>query len=259
MKNLNKIYELDKRIVLAPMAGITDGDFCKNYTDFFGIVCIGAFNLDSKTDEASKEILKRGRKEFIYSLENLSEKIVEDIKKAKTLNALVSVNIRFDNFSEAKETIKEISEYADIIELNCHCRQKEITDLNLGQNLLKLENNSKLKGFLIEINNLNLDTPIFLKVRANFVSADELINSLNNVKDYFDGLHIDCFNPQKNCPDLEYLKKIRKNFLEKVIIGNNSVNSIERAEKMLKCSDFVSVARCVLSNNVEWIKEFNKK
>ena len=123
------------------MAGITDGNFCKNYTDFFGIVCIGAFNLDLKTDEASNEILKRGRKEFIYSLENLSEKIIEEIKKAKSSNALVSVNIRFDNFSEAGETINEISEYADIIELNCHCRQKEITDLDLGQNLLKLENN----------------------------------------------------------------------------------------------------------------------
>jgi hypothetical protein len=31
-------------------------------------------------------------------------------------------------------------QYADIFELNCHCRQKEITDLGIGQELLKKEN-----------------------------------------------------------------------------------------------------------------------
>ncbi|ABR55291.1 putative TIM-barrel protein [Methanococcus vannielii SB] len=258
MKNLNKIYKLDKKIVLAPMAGITDGDFCKNYTDLFGITCIGAFNLDSKTDIASKSILKRGRKEFIYDLEDLSEKIVLEIKKAKESKSLVSVNVRFDDFLAAKKTLVQISKYADIIEINCHCRQEEITNLNLGQNLLKLENNLKLKEILTQIDNLNLKTPIFLKIRANFVNFEELTDSLNNVKDYFEGIHIDCFNPKKNYPDLDYLKKVWENFNEKIIIGNNSVNSIESAKKMIEYCDFVSVARSVISKNIEWIYEFNK-
>jgi len=253
MKKLDKIYNLSKKIVLAPMAGITDGDFCLNYKDTFGIVCLGAFNLDFDTDVASKKIQDRGRKEFIYGLDEMDKKINSEIKKAKTGNSLVSVNIRFNDFSKAKSHILEISKNADILELNCHCRQQEITDLNLGQNLLK--NEAKLTDFLKNIRELNLKIPIFLKLRANFLKAEELIKSLDKVRGYFDGIHIDCFNPGKNHADLEYLKKIRENFPEKIIIGNNSVNSVESAKEMLEYADFVSVARCVLSNNIEWINK----
>ncbi|MBA2862260.1 MJ0144 family RNA dihydrouridine synthase-like protein [Methanococcus maripaludis] len=253
MKKLDKLYNLSKKIVLAPMAGITDGDFCLNYKDTFGIVCLGAFNLDSETDIVSKKIENRGRKEFIYDLNELDEKINSEIEKAKKSNSLVSVNIRFNDFSKAKSPILEISKNADILELNCHCRQPEITDLELGQNLLK--NESKLIDFLKNIRKLNLEIPIFLKLRANFLTAEELIELLDKVREYFDGIHIDCFNPGKNYADLEYLKKIRESFPEKIIIGNNSVNSIETAKEMLEYADFASVARCVLSNKIDWIKK----
>jgi TIM-barrel protein len=255
MKKLDKIYTIPKKIVLAPMAGITDGDFCLKYNDTFGIVCLGAFNLDFDTDLASKKIQNRGRKEFIYELSEIDQKISSEIEKAKKSNSLVSVNIRFNDFFKAKSHIVKISKNADILELNCHCRQPEITDLNLGQNLLKFENESKLINFLENIQKLNLEIPIFLKLRANFLKAEELIKSLDKVRGYFDGIHIDCFNPGKNHADLEYLKKIRENFPEKIIIGNNSVNSVESAKEMLEYADFVSVARCVLSNNIEWINK----
>ena len=83
---------------------------------------------------------------------------------------------------------------------------------------------------------------------------------LDKVRVYFDGIHIDCFNPGKNYADLEYLKKVRQNFPEKIIIGNNSVNSVETAKEMLEYADFASVARCVLANKIDWIKklEFEK-
>ena len=42
-----ELRKLDKRIVLAPMAGITDGEFCRRFKDLFGIVVIGGYNLDN--------------------------------------------------------------------------------------------------------------------------------------------------------------------------------------------------------------------
>ena len=240
------------------MAGITNGDFCKKYKDLFGIVTLGAYNLDNATLSASREIAKRGRREFLYDIPKLKEIIKREIIEGRKSNSLVSVNIRFKDFNDAEDAIKIIGEYGDIMEINCHCRQSEITKLGLGQELLKKENNNILKDFLKGIAELNLEIPVFLKIRANFISADELIYNLNRVRNYFDGLHVDCFNPCKDYPDLNYLKKVRENFKEKIIVGNNSVKSIEDGKNMLKYSDMVSVARCVLNNNIQWIYKFNE-
>jgi len=127
-KNLFEINKINK-IVLAPMAGITDGSFCKKYNDLFGIVCIGAYDLDKATQQASEKIVKRGRKEFLYDLDEFDDYIINEINNAKKSNALVSVNVRFKDIDEALPKLKTIGDHADIIELNCHCRQREITEL----------------------------------------------------------------------------------------------------------------------------------
>ena len=249
-----ELRKLDKRIVLAPMAGITDGEFCRRFKDLFGIVVIGGYNLDKATYKASKEIEKRGRKEFSIDLNEFNSYIVEQINKAKESNALVSVNVRFVDIEEAYNRLLVIAENADIIELNCHCRQPEITSLGIGQELMK--NKNLLKAFLTKMRELN--KPIFLKIRLNYIPLKELIDNLNYVKDYFDGLHVDCFYPGKPYADIDSLKILAENFKDKIIIGNNSVDSIDKAREMLKYSDFVSVARAVLKGDIEWIKELNE-
>ncbi|WP_456472840.1 MJ0144 family RNA dihydrouridine synthase-like protein [Methanocaldococcus sp.] len=238
-------FNLKNRVCLAPMAGITDGDFCKKY-DCFSIYTIGGYNLDKATYLASKEIKKRGRKEFTIELDKFNDYIVNEIKK---IDGIVSVNVRFLDIDEAYDKLKIIAKYADIIELNCHCRQREITSLGIGQELMK--NKELLKKFLISMEKLKVLK--FLKIRLNYISIRELIDNLNGVREYFDGLHVDCYYPNKDYPDIESLKILREEFKDKIIIGNNSINSLERAKKMLKYSDLISVARAVLNNNIDWI------
>ncbi|WP_048056409.1 MJ0144 family RNA dihydrouridine synthase-like protein [Methanocaldococcus fervens] len=235
------------------MAGITDGDFCKKFKDLFAIVTIGGYNLDTLTHKASKDIEKRGRKEFSINLDEFNNYIVEQIKKARESGALVSVNVRFVNIDEAYDKLLVIAKHADIIELNCHCRQQEITSLGIGQELMK--NKNLLKEFLYKMRGIN--KPVFLKIRLNYIPIEELINNLNYVRDYFDGLHVDCFYPGKPYADLNSLKILAEEFKDKIIIGNNSVDSLEKAKEMLKYADFISVARAVLKGNIEWIKKLN--
>ena len=249
----------DKKVVLAPMAGITDGSFCGKYRDLFGIVTLGAFNLDSATLSASKEMVKRGRKEFLYNLDEFENIIKREVNRAKESNALISVNIRFKDFDESKGRIEILGEHCDIIELNCHCRQEEMVNLGIGQELLKRENLETLRDFLKGIWELEIEKPIFLKVRANVVPVEELIDNLNKVRRYFHGIHLDCFNPGRDYPDIGYIQEIRRSFKDKITIGNNSINSIKDAEMMLRYSDLISVARCVLRGNIRWIYEFNSK
>ncbi|WP_456418463.1 MJ0144 family RNA dihydrouridine synthase-like protein [Methanocaldococcus infernus] len=235
------------KVVLAPMAGITDGDFCKKYRGLFYIYTIGGYNLDKATYLASKRIEERGRKEFSIPLKDFDSYIVNEINKIDF--GLVSVNVRFLNIDEALPRLKIISEHADIIELNCHCRQREITELGIGQELLR--NVKLLSSFLEKL--YSLDKPLFLKIRLNYIETEELIKNLSLVREYFDGLHVDCFYPGKDHPDIEGLKRIRESFEDKTIIGNNSITSLERAKEMLKYSNLISVARAVLKNKIDWI------
>ncbi|NPA62205.1 MAG: hypothetical protein GXN95_01470 [Methanococci archaeon] len=253
---INKILEMNKskKVVLAPMAGITDGEFCKQFKNMFAIATLGGYNIDLTTYEAGLKIEQRGRKEFLIDLNNFNEYIVDQIKKARESNSLVSVNVRFFDIEEAYERLEVIAKHADVIEVNCHCRQREITSLGLGQELMR--DVKRLERFLNEMN--LLDVPIFLKIRLNYIPIDKLIKNLDVVKDYFTGLHVDCFYPGRPYADLSSLEILSDHFKDKVIIGNNSVDSLEKALEMLKYADFVSVARAVLNGKIDWIKEFNK-
>ncbi|MCS3900964.1 MJ0144 family RNA dihydrouridine synthase-like protein [Methanococcus voltae] len=276
LKHYQKLKKLKNKIVLAPMAGITDAKFCKKF-DNFGIICIGAYNLDNETLKASFEIENRGRKEFNIPLNKFSEYIKNETFEIKNSpygkNSLISANIRFKDLDLKSnpyllDNLKTIIENCDIIEFNCHCRQPEITNLGLGQELITkkgMKNLCNILKFIKDTNiirNINItdsdnSIPVFIKIRANYISSEELIKNFeeNSIMDYIDGIHIDCFNPGHNYADLDYLKDIRIAFPDIIIIGNNSVKSVEDAKKMLKYCDFVSVARCVLSNNIEWIKK----
>ena len=259
MENLENTIKnpKNKKIVMAPMAGITDGKFSTKFKGLFAIYTLGGHNLDSITYNCSISIEKRGRKEFIYPLHSIVDLIKKDILLTRECGGLVSINVRFKNLSECKNILRELDNYTDIIELNCHCRQKEITSVGLGQELLKKENNHILKKILEGMKNLNLKSPVFLKIRCNVIDTDDLIDNLKNVDNYFDGLHIDGFNPNKDYCDLESIKKISSSFKDKVIIGNNSIRCEKDAKTMLKYCDYASVARCLLGGNVDWIKGFN--
>ncbi|WP_423792512.1 MJ0144 family RNA dihydrouridine synthase-like protein [Methanocaldococcus indicus] len=234
-------------IAIAPMAGYTDGKFCRRYEDLFDIVTLGGYNLDKYTLKAAKLITERGRKEFIIDLDKFNEYIINEIELIK--KAKVNVNVRFLDIEEAYEKLEVIDTYADFIELNCHCRQKEITSLGLGQELLK--NRYLLYKFL---NKMDRFDKVLLKIRLNYIPLNDLIDTLNYVRELFYGLHIDCFYPNKPYPDIESLKIISEEFKDKFIIGNNSIDSLERAKEMLKYSDCISIARALLKNKIDWVK-----
>ncbi len=239
-------------IILAPMAGYTDGTFCKKYEDLFDVVTLGGYNIDKKTYLAAEKIEKRGRKEFLIKLDEFNEYIEKQINILE--KAKVSINVRFVDIDECYSKLEYISGLVDYIELNCHCRQREITELGIGQELLK--NRELLYTFLNKMD--KLDKPILLKIRLNYITLNELINNLNYCRELFYGLHVDCYYPKKPYPDIKSLKVLYEEFKDKFIIGNNSITSIKIAKEMLKHSNAISVARAVLKNNINWIKDIHK-
>ncbi|HEX3014165.1 MAG TPA: hypothetical protein VHO92_07825, partial [Methanobacterium sp.] len=118
------------------MAGITDGHFCLKMAPYgFDMVTLGGYNLDKQTIDAGCSIIKRGRQEFDLNEENVMPAIEREADIIKTSwNGIVSVNLRSVSF----EPIVEVSKLPeiDVVEINAHCRQPEITEIGCGQALL---------------------------------------------------------------------------------------------------------------------------
>ena len=235
--------------VVAPMAGITDASFLNNVIPYgFDVVTLGGYSLDNPTIEASKKIVERGRVEFIIPQEDVLSHIegeVNSIKKANS-DVCVSANVR----STITQPIIDVANIKnlDIIEINCHCRQKEIVDVGCGQAMLKSDT---LKQFISEIVD-EANCEVSVKIRAN-VSGIDTLSVVWEIEDAgADYIHIDAMKKGVSEADWELLKKIKNNVDIKVI-GNNSVNSSENLSKMISTGvDGFSIARSIISGKLNF-------
>lgn len=234
--------------VLAPMAGITNGSFCKKIApQGFDMVTIGGFNVDQKTALAGKRIKERGRSEFDIPTDKILDYIDKQVKiiRESTWKGKISVNLR----STTPSSVIQVSkiEGIDVVEINAHCRQPEIMNLGCGQSLL--HEPGKLYGFVSDVVN-DAGCKVSVKIRANVPDTDILTISELIERAGADFLHVDAMKPGYPCADFETISLISTE-TEIFLIGNNSIKDFNSAKTMLKSgANGISLARAVINGEV---------
>ena len=235
--------------VVAPMAGVTDANFLNKVIPYgFDVATLGGYSLDIPTIEASKKIIQRGRKEFDFPLDEIFAHIESEVNSIKNVHedVKVSANVRATTPQPIIDVgnIKEL----DIVEINCHCRQEEITSIGCGQEMLK---RADLNKFISQIVN-NVDCEVSVKIRANVDGIDTLKVAKLISDAGADYLHIDAMKKGVFDADYSLVKEISDNTGVKVI-GNNSLNCEENIEKMIAAGVYgFSIARAVISGNLDF-------
>ncbi len=235
--------------VVAPMAGITNSEFLNKVIPYgFDVATLGGYSLDQATIDASKKIIERGRREFDFPLDEIFTHIENEANSIKKVhkNVKVSANVRATTPQPIIEAgnIKDL----DIVEINCHCRQKEITDIGCGQEML-IRND--LADFISEVVD-NVSSEVSVKIRANVEGTDTLKLASLIEESGADYLHIDAMKKGVFEADWELLTEISNNVNIKVI-GNNSVNSQVNLQKMIETGvDGFSIARSLISGNLDF-------
>ena len=231
------------------MAGITDAEFlCKVIPYGFDVVTLGGYSLDERTIEASQKIIERGRKEFHFKIDEIIPHIENEVNliKKNYPDVRVSANVR----SSIPEPIVQASEIRklDIIEINCHCRQDEIIAIGCGQEMLKRPDLEEYLSYIAD----NSKSEVSVKIRANVEGIDtvEIAQKIGDAgADY---LHLDAMNPNVFDADWRLLKNVCNNTNIKVI-GNNSIDSCEKVQKMYDCGVYgFSIARGVISGSLNF-------
>ncbi len=230
-------------IALAPMAGVTDSKFASRFKNA-GLVILGGYNLDDKTNEAARKEMIRGRKEFIS--DRPMDFLATELEAIKGLTT-VAVNVRAASIEPYVQAAHIAREHGAILEINAHCRQPEMLELGAGEALLK--DTPRLCEYIREIKKTGV--VLSVKTRANVVNDVELAKAIENAG--ADIIHIDAM-PLKDdvrlqSADTGVIRRIR-NSTRLFIIGNNSVVDFECAKEMFgHGADMVSVARAVLPNS----------
>ena len=231
------------------MAGITDAEFlCKVIPYGFDVVTLGGYSLDERTIEASQKIIERGRKEFHFKIDEVIPHIENEVNliKKNYPDVRVSANVR----SSIPEPIVQASEIEklDIIEINCHCRQDEIIAIGCGQEMLKRPDLKEYLSYVVD----NSKSEVSVKIRAN-VDGINTVEIAQKIEDAgADYLHLDAMNPNIFDADWKLLKNVCDNTNIKVI-GNNSIDSAEKVQKMYDCGVYgFSIARGVISGSLNF-------
>lgn len=229
------------------MAGITDADFLNKVIPYgFDVVTLGGYSLDEKTIEASEKIIKRGRKEFHFPLNEIFTHIQNEVASIKRLHkdVKVSANVRATTPQPIIRAGK--IDGLDIVEINCHCRQEEILAVGCGQEMLKRDD---LYDFISQVVD-GVDCEVSVKIRANVEGIDTLKIASVIEEAGADYLHVDAMKVGVFDADWEILEKLCNNVDIKVI-GNNSIDSELKVEKMLRTGVYgFSIARAVISGNL---------
>ena len=225
-------------IALATMAGITDSSFANKYAIRAGLVVIGSFNLDDKTNDAALKLIARGRNEFVS--DNPFEFLKNEIKCMGN-NNVVAVNVRSTVIEPLLESARIVRDAGGILELDAHCRQEEMVSIGVGEALM--HDIPRLVDWIRKIKEIGV--VVSVKIRANVVDDIALTKAIDSAG--ADILHVDAMKEGAGA-DLRVIRNIRDS-TKMFLIGNNSINCFKDAKDMFaRGADMVSVARGVLND-----------
>jgi TIM-barrel protein len=224
-------------VAVASMAGITDSGFFEMFHDA-GLYMLGGYSIDEATMDASNEMVKRGRKEFIA--DDVFSLIESELKKVLGKGVAIGINVRAASAGPFIRAAELARKYGAIMEINAHCRQEEMTAIGAGEAMLK----DRISLARLVADAKKTGAVVSLKMRSGVVDDVKLCRTLE--KAGLDIVHVDAVGMKG--ANLNAIKKIRDS-TGLFIIGNNSIVNYETAQAMLSAgSDMISVARAAANN-----------
>ncbi len=235
------MFKLNGVLVQGAMSGYSDAEFCKKAAIAgASMVTLGGYNVDLPTSRAGMRMKQKGRHEFYSKYPQVLDYVKEEIEKLAKVDTKINVNVRcaeIGTFKKAVNIIKDAG--ADMIEINAHCRQTEMTTVGGGEFLL--QHPRKLQRLVKIAKRSKL--PVSVKIRTNVVNDIQLAKELASYN--IDIIHVDAMLPKMPRADLRAITKIQTQ-VKIPIIGNNSVKNGHDVRKMLKAgANYVSVARAI--------------
>ena len=229
-----KNFEIESKVVLAPMAGITFKSYREYMANFGFDVCVTEMVSDMG---------------LIYG--NEETKTYIDFLKGNYLTGVQLFGKDPDNIKKAAEIALNLNPNIDFFDVNMGCPVPKVVDAGAGSALMK---NPKLCGDIIRALKEVTDKPISAKIRLGW--DNKSINYLEVIKELEDaGIDMIAIHSRTKKelylgePHHELLKDLRKQMKVPLVISGN-IYTLDDAIKAMEITsaDAVMVARGGVGN-----------
>ena len=227
--------ELENNVLLAPMAGITDGAFrriCKKYGEP-GLVC---------TEMASTKAL-------LYK-----DKKTDKIIQTKNDKRPVALQIFGSDPEVMAKIANKVQKYADIIDINMGCPAPKVVKNGDGSKLLlDLPLLEEIVSSVVK----SVDIPVTVKIRTGWDSQNIVAVETAKLIEKAGASAITIHGRTRSqyysgTVDLDIIKKV-KQAVSIPVIGNGDIKNYQDAKKMFDYTgvDGIMIARGALRNSLE--------
>ncbi|MBR0440294.1 MAG: tRNA-dihydrouridine synthase family protein, partial [Bacilli bacterium] len=227
-------FEIDSRVVLAPMAGYT----FKSYREFMAPFGAGVTVTEMVSDMG-----------LIYGNKETKEYI--DFEKRDFLTGVQLFGHDPETIKKAAEIALNLNNYIDFFDVNMGCPVPKVTETGAGSSLMK---NPRLCGDIIRAIKSVIDKPVTAKIRLgwdnNSINFLEVIDELT--KAGVDMIAIHARTKKElylGTPHFELLKDLRSKMKVPLVVSGN-IFTLDDALSAIEITgaDAVMVARGAVGN-----------
>lgn len=235
----NFYNDLKNRIVLAEMAGYSNGSFCIKNGAGAGLVMLGTYIIDASEKIPYPDGFFFGPHKNLYY--DYLERNINIVKKEKIKVGVSAVSI------DIKDTIRFLKKAqdlgADYLSYCAHSVMKMFLEADTSSALCLKKNHEKLKRLLHDLKD-NLDLPVIIKL--GIFDNEYVADAVNIIYDCgFNLFHINFEKTKNGSPGLELLGKV-KNERIFVIAGGGIKNAEDVLRVLDKGADAVSIATAAI-------------
>lgn len=219
----------EPRVALASLSGAADAAWARNGADYAGAAFLGGIAVDEPTRTAARELVARGRAEFLPP--DPVAFVDEQLGALTDVPLRPGVNVRAVRTEPLARVARVCARHGALLELNAHCRQDEMCRVGAGETLLA--DGDRLCEQVRTVRRAG--APVSVKLRAGTgVDLPALARRLAAAG--ADLLHVDAMDSES------VVERVASTDL--FVVANNGVRGRETAREYLAYgADAVSIGR----------------
>jgi TIM-barrel protein len=220
------------RVALASLSGVADAAWARAGADHAGAAFLGGIALDGPTREAARDLVARDREEFLPP--GPIGFVESQIDALADVPIRPGVNIRAATPEPIAEVARVCARCGAIVEINAHCRQREMCAAGCGEALLR--DSDRLRAYVAAASNTG--ATVSVKVRAEVSGVDLTAVARTVTAAGADAIHVDAMDSES------VIRAVADATPSLFVIANNEVRGPESVNEYLGYgADAVSIGR----------------